>query len=280
MMYIPSHKTSTIRLKNANWDGNGIRSGDIALDMHAGGHGIKGETDPDGTVHSCAATILNTFAPQIAQEALKPFIAYIDAHDAFGRAVSYLFPEMELDEARQFGSIAFGSIVLAIRNQNEHRIHETVRTVIKIFNGIIEKYQSKALARIDAKKATILSEGRIALAMNLHHGVPSVLFAEGAQFVIFVNGYRMGIIRAHGNTCPTSHPRVQQYVRKCKEESEWFAHTSGFLYARGTKKVVVKSPSSVDPHKLAQVLDDALLDWLTAPPVEETEDDALFALTA
>jgi hypothetical protein len=46
----------------ANWDGDGIEDGDLALDIRAGGRGIKSTEHEDGTVGPCFAWIIANHA--------------------------------------------------------------------------------------------------------------------------------------------------------------------------------------------------------------------------
>lgn len=47
-----------VEFRPADWDGAEMIQGDIAVDINAGGRGIKGEKGLDGTVHSCFASIM------------------------------------------------------------------------------------------------------------------------------------------------------------------------------------------------------------------------------
>ena len=73
-LYYPAARGAEIILKPANWDGAGMDPDDIAVDMEAGGRGMKGEKG-DGVVHSCFALIMTKYAPTAECLALAPVIA-------------------------------------------------------------------------------------------------------------------------------------------------------------------------------------------------------------
>ena len=61
--YADAFRGAKVVLVPANWDGASLGYGDIAVDLEAGGHGIKGVVDDDGTVHSCFAALMKSSAP-------------------------------------------------------------------------------------------------------------------------------------------------------------------------------------------------------------------------
>lgn len=72
-----------IKFVPANWDGQGMEIGDLALDISAGGKGLKGKTDKSGRVHSCFASLVFDCKDREVKKALKSLAYLIDKHDAF-----------------------------------------------------------------------------------------------------------------------------------------------------------------------------------------------------
>ncbi|GEM_PF-3608734 len=78
----------------ANFDGSEMRDGDVALDLNAGGRGIKGHYD--GTVvNSCLALIVHDHCTESDKRALAPLVEFVNAQDAHGSAYRHLVPGMD-----------------------------------------------------------------------------------------------------------------------------------------------------------------------------------------
>ena len=80
--FIPGADKAEVVFVPANWDGTGMDNGDIAVDIYAGGKGVKGRVSPDGHTHSCFQTILERFALRADKLALCNLTAFIDACDS------------------------------------------------------------------------------------------------------------------------------------------------------------------------------------------------------
>lgn len=91
--FIPGARSAAVEFRPANWDGNGMSEGDLALDMEADGRGIKGEKESDGIVHSCFASIVSQYASPADQAALANLVRFVDAQDSRGSAVKFLAPD-------------------------------------------------------------------------------------------------------------------------------------------------------------------------------------------
>jgi hypothetical protein len=48
------------------------------------------------------------------------------------------------------------------------------------------------------------------------------------------------------------HPEICAVVEAAGEAKEWFAHTAGFLFCRGSRKARAENPSKVKPRTLAE----------------------------
>ncbi len=67
--FISGAKGATVEFRPANWDGKEMAEGDLALDIDAGGRGMKGEKGENGIVHSCVALIVAEYASPADQSA-------------------------------------------------------------------------------------------------------------------------------------------------------------------------------------------------------------------
>src|SRR3990167_6169937 len=114
-MFVPGAQTAEVEFRPANWDGSGMTGGDIALDLDAGGRGIKGKKDADGTVHSCFAEIVERYAPSGDQKALSPLVAYVDIHDTQGAAIRRLVPGVSPEVYKILAATSLNSIFVAFK---------------------------------------------------------------------------------------------------------------------------------------------------------------------
>jgi len=83
--------------------------------------------------------------------------------------------------------------------------------------------------------------------------VNGILFEErGAHMDLFVDGHNIGIVTAR-ERCKVraDHSAFRQVVATAGESEEWFAHTAGFLYCRGSRKAPATTPSKVKVYDLA-----------------------------
>jgi len=65
------------------------------VDIEAGGRGLKGKKDADGTIHSCFASIVREHSSPEDREALANLVRFVDAQDAHGSAVKFLAPDLD-----------------------------------------------------------------------------------------------------------------------------------------------------------------------------------------
>ncbi len=252
--FAEAYMDAEVCFRPANWDGTGLNEDKaVAVDIEAGGKGVKGKKDDDGTVHSCFATIISKLASKNDQEALAPLVTFIDAQDAHGSAVKFLAPEIN-DEAQQIFSLTgINSVLRAFQSIFPGRDDTVIECMSEIFDGMLKAGRSRQMAKIEANEAEILPGDNVAILRNMRHCATSyVLFERGVKAIVYVDGHSLGIFREGSQTLRMDHPQLREIVEQQGELDQWFAHSSGFLFSRGTRKAPATSPSNVDPVKLAE----------------------------
>lgn len=91
--FILGAESASVEFRPANWDENGMSEDDLALDMEAGGRGMKGKKEADGIVHYCFASIVSQYASPADQAAPAKLVRFVDAQDSRDSAVKFLAPE-------------------------------------------------------------------------------------------------------------------------------------------------------------------------------------------
>ncbi len=246
----------------ANWNGEGGEQGDWAVDVEAGGHGIKGKVDPDGTVHSCFATLVDEYGDDIDKVALKPLVDFIDAEDSKGSAVKFLAPNLGRDEQTALMSTGLNAVLSALRKvakpneDKEEWSRELVVAMTLIFQGMVQNLRARHRTTQEAKTSKRNKwVGREVVVMDNPRspGMMFQLFEDGARVVIYVDGNNIGLVRHESLSVRMDHPNVQAVVRKYGEK-DWFQHSAGFIYSRGTKKAPANDKSKVPPMELAEAI--------------------------
>ena len=261
-LYYPAARGAEIILKPANWDGAGMDPDDIAVDMEAGGRGMKGEKG-DGVVHSCFALIMTKYAPTAECLALAPVIAYVDAQDAHGNAIKYLLPPPSSEARDILDATSLSARVSWLRMIFKGDVTRIVRRLEEEFLGMLDVGRSRLRSEEEANSAELFADGAVALTVDLSVGVTIALFKRGVRLVVFQNKDGVGICREQDETLRMDHPLFRQVVVAAGEEigngvgnGKWFAHPAGFVFARGTSKSPaspMQTPSRVNPRDLVRV---------------------------
>ena len=262
---IPQNKRPVFKFCSAAWDGEGMGEHDVALDVYAGGRGIKGEHSIDGHVHSCFKTIVELYAQEQDRLAIMPIITMIDTQDTFGSVYQHLLARrVDLETRKVFDRTGLNAVLSALRSQYRGDDLELVNQMRTILSGMLSNGRSYLEAKKEASNVEILPGGRVAILNNASRGVYRVLFEDyNIDAVVYVDGFNMGVIRSNR----IAHIRmddevIRDVVRKAGEYTRseggsnfWYPHPSGFLFAHGTYKAPSSEPSKVDPKELAMVVD-------------------------
>ena len=245
------HPQAFIRFVDANWDGSEMCDGDTAVDIFAGNKGIKGKQDPDGTIHSCFATLVSKCCSPEEQQALAELVLYVDATDR-GNGPKNLGATGEMAKIWSFTGInAVLRAFQSLHNCDPRKDLNVSLKMFEIFNGLLINGLTRLECVKDADQAEWISPTVVINRHTQRMGTNGVLFERGALAVVFVDGHNMGVVREGQQTTRMDAPAVRQVING---ETGWFFHPSGFLVARGTRKAPATSPSNVDPVELAKAV--------------------------
>ncbi len=252
--FIPGAREAKIVFLPANW--NGEMEGDVLfLDMEAGGRGIKGLVGEDNRVHSCFKSIVETYAPEEAQKILAPLVLYVDTQDTYGSAVEHLLPNIDWEMKEMISSINLSAVLGSLKsfhNRNDKIICERMEEILV---GRLRSGRSRLKGEAEAERIPLLGDGRVAVVLNARYtSTTRALFGKhGVQVIVYLNDDGIGLIKKGSLDLRMDHPAFVDVVEAAGEEDEWFAHSAGFIYCRGSRKAPVLTPSKVDPYKLAEV---------------------------
>jgi hypothetical protein len=247
--FIPAAKNADIEFRPANWDGEDLEPGDLALDIEAGGRGLKGEVDADGHVHSCFRSIVRSHADTEDQAALRYLVDFVDAQDAHGSAVKFLAPEASPDSQRVLSATGLNAVLRALQGLHK-KDWIVLERLSEILSGILIAGRARLRAEEEADGAEILPGGKVAICVeNKEFPTNGILFERGVRVIVYVDGYNLGLIRHGEETLRMDHPDLREVVGG---EREWFSHPAGFLFCRGSRKAPARSPSAVSPRALAE----------------------------
>lgn len=233
-----------------NWDGAEMVEGDIAVDIEAGGKGINGVLI-DNVRHSCFATLVTRYLDESDQEAIANLVAYIDAQDTYGSAVKRLLPDTSTDVQNIISFSSINSVFRALQSMNYRKDGRVMSVMHEIFSGMLKTGRARQRAVKDAENAIISPCGNVAIISPKEYGTNAVLFdGKGVRIIIYVDGFNLGIIRKDTEILSMSDQRIVEFVSRYDDVIEWFAHPSGFMFCRGSRKSQATSMSQVPPTEL------------------------------
>jgi len=189
------------------------------------------------------------------QAALHPLVTFIDAQDSYGNAFQHLIPGIDDATLDIVSSVTVSSVLRALQSTNGNNDHSVISKMLMIFDGLFKCYKSRQAAEKEADEAELLADGQVAIVNNSRrYATNGILFKRGVRAIVFIDDCNLGVVREGQETFRADDPRIRAVVEATGEFSEWFAHSAGFLFARGTRKAPQFTPSQVDPHDLAQAL--------------------------
>lgn len=254
--FIPGAKDAAVEFCPANWDGNGMTQDDLAVDISAGGRGMKGEQEESGIVHACFASIVSRYALPGDQQALAGLIRFVDAQDAHGSAVKFLAPEASREAQATIATTGLNAVLRALQVTHPRNDALVCERMSEILSGMLQAGRARQRAAAEAEKAEVLDGGNVALVVNSREfATNGFLFEErGIRVIVYVDGNNLGVLRRGDEQLRMDHPELCAIVDAQGEMSEWFAHPAGFLFCRGSRKAPAISPSKVDPRTLAEAV--------------------------
>lgn len=254
--YFNGAKDASINFRSARWDGSEMRMGDVAVDIDAGGKGIKGKRE-NGLIYSSFKTIMEQYAPKEDFNDLKHLIDFIDTQDSIGSSVEHFIKEAS-EEAKKIFSLTGINAVLRALQAFHQRDDETVcQKMSDIFDGMLYTARARRKSILEAEKAERLPNG-IAILRNARMGTHRHLFDQGVRVVVYVDGHNLGIVKKNGEKINLDHPRIINLIKSSGELKEWFFHEAGYLACRGSRKGPVRTPSKINPIKLAKIISEII----------------------
>jgi hypothetical protein len=254
--FIPGAREAELVFVPANWDGE-LDKGDLAVDITAGGRGMKGEQGPDGTVGSCFALIVARYATEADQEALRSLVTFVDAQDAHGHAVKWLAPETEESTQTVLADTGINAVLRALQAAHPRNDVLVAERMAEIFSGMLQAGRARQRAAIEADRAELIGGGKVAIVRdNKEFATNAILYERGVQVIVYLDDHNLGVIREGSQTLRMDDPALRAVVEAAGEEvgdgdGKWFAHPAGFIFARGTRKAPATTPSRVRPEDLA-----------------------------
>lgn len=250
-------KEAPVEFKPANWDGSGwsAESGDWIVDMSAG---IKGRRDPDGTTHSCFAQLLEGDLLTVTEkekEALKELREFVDWQDV-GNAIRHFAAIVPPENKVVLDAMCLTAVLRAVKIATNSD-HKTMDIMGTIFEGMFHDGLKRRELRKRLRDLKIV--GSVLIAPYGGPALTDLIFNEGlGQAVVYHSGNNLGIVRAPHLKCRIAAPRLKEAVKLAGEESDWFEHTSGFLYAHGTIKSPAQKPSRLTVEVVAALVNEYL----------------------
>jgi hypothetical protein len=257
--FIPGAHDAEVVFKPANWNGAGMNKGDLALDIVAGGRGIKGREHADGSVGSCFVVVVERYASTRDQDALDSLLKLVERQDASGSAVKWFAGEADPRSVKVLDDTGLNGVLRAYQANDPRNDALVVERMSGIFSGMLANGRAWMRAVDEAAQAEGLGKGPVVIVRDQREfQTNSVLFDHwGVRVIVYADGYNLGVIRQDTVSVRMDDPALRAVVEAAGEEvgdgeGKWFAHPAGFLFARGTRKAPATTPSRVRPEDLAE----------------------------
>lgn len=257
-------KEVEIIFKPANWNGSEMTPDDFALDIGAGGRGIKGGKR-GGRTASCFMSLFYKNSSSLSSDLrriLKSLGDFIDVHDSYGVDGWRKIQEDE-DYHKKKDRIYFAGLLMVLNGY--HVSNSDMDVCLKFFENL-DNYVSLLMgnSREDIEKELVRVDyvGRVAIVDNSKIRINNKLFDQGFKAIVYIDGNSLGVlVKDHRLRADN------QFVRKIVEdageligdEDGWFAHPDGRLFCRGSRKSPVSDFSKVSPNALAEATNSYLL---------------------
>lgn len=235
-----------------------VPDGLVFVDIDAGGHGLKGTRDADGTTHSCFALIVERFCEDSDKRALAPLIEFVDAQDISANAVRHLAPGLDRDVQNILLRTSIVEVLWGLKEIYEGQgDKDVVDQMFMIFEVLYVNGLQRLKAEADADRAELLGDGKVAIIrQGATPSVNAVLFDRGVAVIVYEDGNDLGVIRnPRVSWIRMDHEGLRAIVQAAGEAvgnggDTWFAHPAGFLFCRGSGVAHAPSPSRVDLRAL------------------------------
>lgn len=252
-----------ITFVRADWNGR-MGPGDIALDIRAGGRGLKGEEGEDGTIQSCFDLVVRTYGDIHDYRALLPLIEAVNKHDAHGDPfhgeLEGTAPERrsQMIETSIIGT--FRAIRAYLRGEPKHqRDQRTIELLTPIVYGYLHNGHLLADAwnQIENEDGVVVFGDKVALiTKGKNPRLSEALQIMGVRIKVIVDDKNVVVFcKNPTQDIRADHQLFRDIVGNADEKigdgnGHWFAHPSGFLFAWGTRKAPASHLSRVNPDHL------------------------------
>lgn len=260
-------KEEEIVFVSANWNGYELRENDLALDITAGGYGIKGDIDSQKKVHSCFFKLVNEYGDDETKNVLFVLAKAIDKHDAkdtSDQAYSVYSPPSNLDEKypkcfdRFFSTFCYAKSGIGDKNLEDESDKKLKDFIFIYLDGFYQSRIDKLTSKKDVLENTI-KVGEVAIFVrkenkNRISNRNELFNLLGFSAKVYVDGNHLGIVIKDDlvdSGMRADHPYIREVVKKVGEIDQWFSHESGFLYCWSCEKAPRNKLSKVDPYELA-----------------------------
>jgi len=249
MLHNKEISLENIKLVPSSWEPgpDGLKPGDLAIDIFAGGHGIKGKDlliNNENKLGSAFTLILeNMIDKGVYYKAFQPLADFLDSLEAVGNWSSF-YKDAGYKIPSDFPTIlqAFSALKFKFK-KDDFKILEHWAIIIE---GLLEKELSRERAIKDADRAHWFAP-HIAYIKNAKEPFTSgVLYHRGAKFLIFE---RTSINTLGVRTRPGSKVDLGKHLKELLPE--WFHHPSGFMSCWGSDKAPQESPPQIEAETLA-----------------------------
>lgn len=251
-----------IKFVPANWSGDMLDI-DIALDIDAGGQGIKGRKNfGSKSRSSCFKRLFDLYYENIASEEidyLRSFAKFLDKHDT-GGIDSWRNIDVSKEENNRFSKIGLAGLIKVLHGLHSdpsNSDYDICVAMISLLDNDLRISTVKDFSSESLKTTEWLS--KVAISKDAKYNLNDYLFKQGFKLVVFIKGNTLGIVSKKGDFIKADNEYARRIIYSTGEqvankEGAWFAHEDGSLLVWGGVKAPAKYPSRVDVNDLAKEL--------------------------
>lgn len=136
--FVPRLKDARTILVSGRWNGEGMKPGDLAVDIAAGVKGEIEEVDNRKIMHSALASIVKVNASTRDAVAIEYLVKYIDVLDSRGSPTNHLIPRASADARRIFSNICLDGVMRAFERMHSDDEETIFQRMCEILDGLHE----------------------------------------------------------------------------------------------------------------------------------------------
>ena len=135
--FVPGMSGAEIVRVSAAWNGEGMEKDAMAVDLPAGGKGIKGARDTEGKIHSALAKIVRIYRSAKDALAIKNLVDFVDCQDAYGSPVKRLLPGADSGTRGILSGSSIGAVLKAFQYANPDDSQTVFLRMREVFQGLL-----------------------------------------------------------------------------------------------------------------------------------------------